>query len=323
MQSIYMFRQAEVELFERTRRYGLGEGTAVVQLTPLTLQTNFRSHAGLVDRLNGIFVEVFGPATEQDYQVTFAPSTAHCPAPRGNPGVTVWPFFRVSRPSVEEKRSADDAEAKQVVNIIEEHWPAVEAAKRKHGEFRMAVLVRARTHLGLIARRLRKAGIPFRAVEIEQLGERQEVKDLTALTRALLHPMDRIAWLSVLRAPWCGLTLKDLHTLGGSDTKDYSQAAMLTLLRERTPSLSEDGQRRASRVLAVLEDALRGKHRQVSLARWVERSWATLGGRACVDRAGYANVRAFFTMLEQLGPEASGLEEQIGELCAQPDPAAN
>jgi ATP-dependent exoDNAse (exonuclease V) beta subunit len=135
--------------------------------------------------------------------------------------------------------------------------------------------------------------------------------------------MDRIAWLTVLRAPWCGLTLRDLHTLGGSDTKDYSQPAMLTLLRERTPSLSEDGQRRASRVLAVLEDALRGKHRQVSLARWLERTWATLGGASCVDRAGYANVHAFFAMLEQLGPEAAGLEEQIAELCAQPDPAAN
>ena len=93
MQSIYMFRQAEVELFERTRRYGLGEGTAAVQLAPLQLQTNFRSHAGLVDRLNEIFVQVFGPANGQEYQVTFAPSTAHCPAPRGSLGVNVWPFF--------------------------------------------------------------------------------------------------------------------------------------------------------------------------------------------------------------------------------------
>jgi ATP-dependent helicase/nuclease subunit A len=323
MQSIYMFRQAEVELFERTRRYGLGEGTAAVQLAPLQLQTNFRSHAGLVDRLNEIFVQVFGPPTGQEYQVTFAPSTAHCPAPRGSLGVKVWPFFRTSRPNAEDKRAAEDAEAREVVSIIQGHWPSVEAAERKGQEFRIAVLVRARTHLDLIARRLRKAVIPFRAVEIEQLGERQEVKDLTALTRALLHPMDRIAWLTVLRAPWCGLTLRDLHTLGGSDTKDSSQVAMLALLRERTPLLSGDGQQRAVRVLAVLEDALRGKHRQVSLARWVERTWLTLGGRACVDRAGYANVHAFFAMLEQLGPEAAGLEEQIAELCAQPDPAAN
>ena len=196
MQSIYMFRQAEVELFERTKRYGLGEGTATVHLAPLQLQTNFRSHAGLVDRLNEIFEQIFEPATEQDYQVTFARSTANCPAPRGNPGVTVWPFFSTSRPSPEEKRSAEDTEARRVVSIIQEHLPAVEAAKRKQGKFRIAVLVRARTHLELIARRLRKAEIPFRAVEIEQLSQRQEVKDLTALTRALLHPMDRIAWLT-------------------------------------------------------------------------------------------------------------------------------
>ena len=71
MQSIYMFRQAEVELFERTKRYGLGEGTATVHLTPLQLQTNFRSHAGLVDRLNEIFEQIFEPATGQDYQVDF------------------------------------------------------------------------------------------------------------------------------------------------------------------------------------------------------------------------------------------------------------
>ena len=323
MQSIYMFRQAEVELFERTKRYGLGEGSAAVQLKPLQLQTNFRSHAGLVDRLNEIFAQVFGPATGEQYQVTFAASTAHRPALRGSLGVKVWPFISASQPTPAEKRAVEDAEARQVVNIIREHLPAVEKAERKDGVFRIAVLVRARTHLELIAQRLRKAGIPFRAIEIEQLGERQEVKDLTSLTRALQHPMDRIAWLSVLRAPWCGLTVKDLHVIANSDIRDYNPPAILTLVRERIPLLGEDGQRRATRVLAILEDALRGKHRQVSLAQWVERTWITLGGRACVARAGYANVQAFFAMLEQLGPEAVGLEEQIAELCAQPDPAAN
>ncbi len=37
MQSIYMFRQAEVELFERTRRHGLGEGTAAVHIDTVTV----------------------------------------------------------------------------------------------------------------------------------------------------------------------------------------------------------------------------------------------------------------------------------------------
>ena len=324
MQSIYMFRQAEVELFERTRRYGLGEGTAAIQLAPVQLQTNFRSHAGLVNRLNQIFAAIFTThARGDDYQVTFAESVAFDPPPQGTPGVRLWPFFRPSKPSPEEKRSAADAEARQVVSIIQGYTAQMEKARKRGDPFRIAVLVRARPHLGLITRRLRKAGIVFRAVEIEQLGERQEVRDLTALTHALLHPMDRIAWLTALRAPWCGLTLRDLHTLCGNDEKEFASRPILSLLRERLPLLSEDGQRRAARVHAVLEDAMRGKHRQVSLAQWIERCWLTLGGRACVDLAGYENVRAFFAMLEELGPDAGGLEERIIELCAQPDPLAN
>src|SRR3984957_8172458 len=90
MQSIYMFRQAEVELFERTRRHGLGEGTAALQLTPLQLQVNFRSHAGLVSRLNELFTRIFvrnAGDNEDDYQDAFVPSTAHKPAPPGGPAV--------------------------------------------------------------------------------------------------------------------------------------------------------------------------------------------------------------------------------------------
>jgi ATP-dependent helicase/nuclease subunit A len=326
MQSIYMFRQAEVELFERTRCHGLGEGSAAVNLIPLKLQTNFRSHAGLVDPLNEIFRQVFAPdpgADSRDYHVAFAPSVAGRAAKSRRLGVHVWPFFRSSKPSPEEKQTTAEAEAGKVVSIIQEHWPKVEQNHRNNGEYKIAVLVRARSHLTLITRKLRKENIPFRAIEIEQLGERQEVQDLAALTRALLHPMDRIAWLTVLRAPWCGLTLKDLHSLCGNDSKEYAARPVITLLRDRGGLLTEDGQQRASRVHAVVEDALRGKHRQVSLARWVERTWATLGGDACVDRTGYANVRAFFAMLEDLGPDAGGLDERLAELCAQPDPRAN
>jgi ATP-dependent helicase/nuclease subunit A len=329
MQSIYGFRQAEVELFEQTRKYGLGlsigldMGQAALPLTPIQLQTNFRSHAGLVDRLNDMFRGIFAQNADEesdDFRVAFAPSEAQDRTPRTRPGVNVWPQLLPPRATAEQMQACADAEARRVVSIIREHWPKVEAARRTDEKYQIAVLVRARSHLWNITEKLRKEDIPFRAVEIEQLGKRQEVQDLAALTRAILHPMDRIAWLSVLRAPWCGLTLKDLHTLCGQDDRSFAAQPMLTLLRERVALLSPDGQQRAQRVHAVLEDALRGKHRQVSFARWVERTWATLRGHACVDRTGYENVRAFFTLLEELGSNTATLDERLEELCAQPNP---
>ena len=329
MQSIYGFRQAEVELFERTKRHGLGEsedaGARPLQLIPLQLHSNFRSHAALVDNLNEIFHKVFAQHQDQDreeYDVTFVPSQAQDQEPRGRLAVRVWPQLLSSKAASDETNTCADAEARQVVSIIQEHGPQVEAAKIANEDYRIAVLVRARSHLGLIAKRLREEKITFRAVEIEQLGQRQEVQDLTALARAILHPMDRIAWLSVLRAPWCGLTLADMHTLCGSDDRTFRDQPVLTLLRDRIGLLSPDGQQRARRVHAILEDALRGKHRQVSLARWIEHTWVTLGGDACVDRAGYENVRTFFNMLEALGPNTAELTERLEELCAQPDPRA-
>jgi len=76
---------------------------------------------------------------------------------------------------------------------------------------------RTRNILAPIAQALRDAKIPFRAVDLEKLAARPEVLDALALARAILNPLDRVAWLGVLRAPWCGLSLADLHTLTSAD----------------------------------------------------------------------------------------------------------
>jgi ATP-dependent helicase/nuclease subunit A len=317
MQSIYGFREAEVELFERTRRYGLGGS---LSLKFLELKTNFRSHAGLVSPLNQFFTGIFAaPSIVDRYQVSFTSSVASRPAPRERETLHVKAQFQTSNPPPEEVLSLEKAEADNAVHAIEK---AI-AEHRDQKDFRIAVLVRARRHLVWIARKLREARIPYRAVEIEELQERQEVLDLRELVRALLHPMDRIAWLSVLRAPWCGLTLRDLHTLCGEDAAELMKQPVLQLLRMRLPLLSADGQQRASRVSIVLEDALGGKHRQVSFAQWVERVWHSLGGRECVDRPAYENVRAFFRMLVEVPPDGTGLDEHLERLFAEPDPKTN
>ncbi len=76
------------------------------------------------------------------------------------------------------------------------------------------MLVTARSHVGLIASQLHAASIDFQAIEIEALLDRPVVQDLTALThaRSCILPIGH-RWLAVLRAPWCGLTLNDLHAI--------------------------------------------------------------------------------------------------------------
>ena len=197
MQSIYRFREAEVGLFMKARNEGIGQ----VLLTPLTLSANFRSQADIVDWVNRAFVQVM-PQTENVAAgaVPYSPSDPVHPAE--SDAVCVHAFFN----------SDAQAEAKQVARLVE-------AAQAEDPEGTVAVLVRNRSHLEEIVPRLKQRALSFRAIEIEQLGHRQVVQDLLALTRALAHPADRLAWLAVLRAPWCGLTLADLHALAGTDAR--------------------------------------------------------------------------------------------------------
>ena len=117
---------------------------------------------------------------------------------------------------------------------------------REH--WRIAVLVSARTHLPEIIKAFNddrtSPPIPYRANEIEQLRERQEILDLLALTRALLNPADRTAWLALLRTPWCGLTLVDLHLLAGKDDRTLRLLTLLELIATPRTLLSADAQAR-------------------------------------------------------------------------------
>jgi ATP-dependent exoDNAse (exonuclease V) beta subunit len=305
MQSIYGFREAEVALFLRARQEGIGN----LRPTPLTLEVNFRSGAGIVEWVNQAFQSAF-PVEENRATggVTYSPSVAFHGRDEG-PAVTIHPFLNRN----------DEAEAERTLSIIKE-------ARQGDPQNTIAILVRARTHLFAIVPRLQQAGLRFRAVDIDQLGERPVVQDLLALTRALLHAADRPAWLAILRAPWCGLTLADLLTLAGDDL----HAVVWDLLRDegRIARLSEDGRSRVARLRAVLEAALVERGR-LPLRRWVEGTWMALGGPACLDnRTSLEDAAAYLDLLEASteGADLTDLEsftEKVSALFAQPDVEAD
>ena len=150
--------------------------------------------------------------------------------------------------------------------------------------------------------------------------------------RALTQPMDRIAWLAVLRAPWCGLALADLHTLSGSDDKALQKLPVRELLDQRIALLSEDGQLPASRVQQALQRALATRFSGEFIASphgfasWLEQTWMELGGPHCLDAGQAENVQAFFGLLATFKPgglEAaeSSFDKRLERLFAQPRPA--
>ena len=122
------------------------------------------------------------------------------------------------------------------------------------------------------------------------------VQDLAALARALAQLSDRIAWLAVLRAPWCGLSLSDLHRLCHDAPGDMVRDLLGDA--ERVGRLSSDGRKRLARVVSVLERSLRLRG-QLDFRSWVEGTWLALGGPAGnIDANSARHAAEFLDSLE-------------------------
>jgi len=343
-QSIYLFRQARVERFVRamnSRRLG------DLLLAPLRLTANFRSQRTLIDQFNIDFPPIFagedrGPEANM---LPYEPAQATLPASPSAEGI-VWhinpvPSARAPQDptvptSAHLRRLQAGRDAREIARIARQWIAKPLPADRKTFRdqsgriipepWQIAALVRSRTHLTEIVAALKKEAIPFRAVDIETLNERQEILDLTALTRALLHPADRVALLAVLRAPWCGLTLADLHTLTGSGDATLKQHSIQRLIADRGHLLPDDAIERLTRVWNVLQ-SLAAQRARLTASQLVERAWRSLGGDAWLDPAQLANAQRFFELLDALEREApdgriepSVLNHRLQELYAEPEP---
>jgi ATP-dependent exoDNAse (exonuclease V) beta subunit len=345
MQSIYFFRDADAELFPRVQTIGLeipDNEPLVFDFVPL--RTNFRTEPELVEKLNDGFAKVF--AQNDGSGVKFSPAEpAREPSTGSDPHLTLHLEFvpqtgrgksldpnaiRQKEEAAQEREAAHAAQTTKIVALIRSHMERVQQARACGAKYRIAVLGRARKSLAPIAQALREAAIPFRAVELEQLRDRPEVLDALALGRALLNPQDRVAWLGMLRAPWCGLALDDLHHLASADDVEMLARPLPELLSERQELLTEEGRRAVARVLNALESltALRTAQPTASLGTWLEQVWLSLGGASCADATARANLDLLWSCLDSLpGGEqdllGATLDTALEKLTALPDPAAS
>jgi ATP-dependent helicase/nuclease subunit A len=253
MQSIYQFREAEVGLFLRAR----DRGVANTRLESLQLRRNFRSREEVIEWVNRKFEGLFPP--EDNARLAAIRYLSSMPGPKA----MTWQGAAVTLHAFADKDVAGEAD--RVVQIAR-------AARAQDATASIAVLVAARPHAAPLVARLCAAGMSVRGVNLEPLSDRPVVRDLSALTRCLLHGADRSAWLALLRSPWCGLTLAELDQLGIADEGD--------LFGWLCARASERAHERIRRLCDALAPAIAQQERGLPLWQRVERCWLRLGGPA-------------------------------------------
>ena len=232
MQSIYGFRESKVGIFLKVMENGI----ANVKIKSLLLSTNFRSNMSIVGSNNTFFSDIFPNMDNLIKGAIHFSESSSASKDMPQDAVKFYPFGYGQNKQEAEKVSAIISEAQQ-------QDPTQE----------IAVLVRSRTHLQDIIVSLQSHEINFEAVRTEPLKSDLFTRDLISLTRALLSLGDKLAWLSILRSPWCGLKLNELLILSRSnETTIFHQLSDDAVLKE----LTEDGMKRAKHLHQAISEAV-------------------------------------------------------------------
>lgn len=223
-QSIYAFRRADMEAYDRVI-----DGVVLADGAfgePQVLQTNFRSHAGLLAPVNACFSRLFPADALKGLQPKNEPLVPVLSAAAANPHEGL--LVRLVRPK-DAEADAETATRCEAESLA--HWLSEEVfGRRQLQEGDVSVTVQPR-HVGILLRTLtvareyvealRRHRIPYVTEGEKHFFERQEVIDLGNLLCACLTPHDQIALAAVLRSALGGLTDRELEQLVSAGRLDF------------------------------------------------------------------------------------------------------
>jgi len=282
-QSIYRFRGAEVEVFDRARARVPARGRR-------GLEASFRLTPGLAALVNRVFAPLMGEAYEPVRGA--APQTGrtvaevlHTVTPNGEKG------FHAGEGHTAETRALA-ARLDRIVASGEVHvrdGDTGEPRPVRWGD--IAILLRRTAYLHVYEEALEARGVPYYVVAGRGFYKQQEVLDVINLLRVLQDPTDDLHLAGVLRSPLFAVSDEGLYRLRRLGPTLHEALARLDEVEAAHP---EDlrGLRRAARLLP----AWRRLKDRVPLATLVERVVFDSGYAAsAVGRFGgaraYANLR--------------------------------
>lgn len=228
-QSIYAFRRADIEAFERVvEKIRAGGGRTY------SLVTNFRSDAAVLDLVNNVFDRLFHPTEHVQ-----PPNERLAAKPQRKPEVSMsGAQLRLVMPGEEDEpfdvQAATREEAESLARWLKEELLAgttITDRERREGPLQpghIALIFRKLTQAQIYLDALRRYGIAYISDGEKHFYRRQEVIDLVNLLRVIDNPHDRIALVGLLRSPLGGMTDRDLLALQQIEGLDYQQAERLS-----------------------------------------------------------------------------------------------
>ncbi len=312
MQSIYGWRNARVELFLRARE---GRIAGLPPLETLQLRRNFRSRRSLIETFN-TWLKPHFPEEHDVASGAVAYADAFPDPSEADPRADRTQCHAFLSDSLE-------AEAEWIAAEIERLRRNEPAPQRPR---MIGVLFRKGANAAVVGRALAARKILFQAIDVEPLGSLPVVQDLRSMWNAIENPEDRLAWLSVLRAPWNALTLSEIEAIArmakGAET-------IWSVLRKGSfpPALSDDALVRVRRTAALFAETMEWRGR-LPAAKLLQTLWHKSGaqryhadGRSRMAAAQFLRLIGDLEEAGLLGG-AEALDEALSRLFAPPDPEA-
>lgn len=210
-QSIYRFRGADISAFEKFTEAMISQGAL-----HCPLQTNFRSHSGIVDPVNHIFSSLMSP--QAGFQPKYIPID---PAPGSGIKSSGMETVLIHAPETgqDSEPRADDFRQGEAEWIA--RWIAAHCETKKPGQERpspgkffhsqTAIILRSLSSLPIYLETLKRDGIPYVVEGEKYFYNTQEISDFLNLLRAVDNPTDKIALAGLLRSPLAGMSDREIY----------------------------------------------------------------------------------------------------------------
>jgi ATP-dependent helicase/nuclease subunit A len=200
-QSIYRFRRADIDIYNKVRALVLASGGEVLSLT-----ASWRSLPEVCALANTVFPSRFPtePTAEAPKFESLEPVRTS-PSQEQAAGALTAGVVTLTIPATVPYRDVDEAEAARIAAYIRTE---VAAGRRRYGDF--LILARGRPRLGTYASALEQLEIPVEVSGAGMFLQSPDVATLCLLLTCLTDPLDSVALVGVLRGPLFGVSDPEL-----------------------------------------------------------------------------------------------------------------